>query len=86
MYICICNNVFSSQNTLVSHIHHMGGSVRKDFDCSKITHLIASKVGGEKYQYAVTFKIPVMSALWVRLAWEQRHELGIRSTDYSLVK
>lgn len=73
------------QNGLVSCIHHMGGSVRKDFDCNKITHLLASKVGGEKYQYAVTFNIPVMSASWVYSAWEKRHELGVRATDSSMV-
>lgn len=82
-------NIYSvfvfGQNWLVTCIHHMGGSIRKDFDCSKITHLIANKVGGEKYHYAVTFKIPVMCASWVRSAWEQRHELGIRATDYTLV-
>lgn len=63
----------------------MGGSIRKDFDYNKITHLIANRVGGEKYQYAVTFNIPVMSASWVFAAWEKRHEMGIRATDKDLV-
>lgn len=63
----------------------MGGSIRKEFDCNKISHLIANKVGGEKYQYAVTFNIPVMSASWVHLAWEKRHELGVRATDPAVV-
>ncbi len=63
----------------------MGGSIRKEFDCNKITHLIANKVGGEKYQYAVTFNIPVMSASWVHLAWEKRHERSVRATDSSMV-
>lgn len=63
----------------------MGGSIRKEFDCNKITHLIANRVGGEKYQYAVTFNIPVMSASWVHSAWEKRHELGVRAIDSSVV-
>ncbi|XP_046640377.1 protein ECT2-like [Daphnia pulicaria] len=71
-------------NTLVSCIHHMGGSIRKEFDCNKITHLIANKVGGEKYQYAVTFNIPVMSASWVHLAWEKRHDLSVRAIDSTM--
>ena len=63
----------------------MGGSIRKEFDCNKITHLIANKVGGEKYQYAVTFNIPVMSASWVHLAWEKRHDLSVRAIDSTMV-
>ena len=63
----------------------MGGSIRKEFDCNKITHLIANKVGGEKYQYAVTFNIPVMSASWVYLAWEKRHDRNARATDSVMV-
>lgn len=59
----------------------MGGSIRKDFDYNRITHLIANKVGGEKYQYAVTFNIPVMSASWVHAAWENRHDLGFKATE-----
>lgn len=69
----------------MSCIHHMGGSIRKEFDCNKITHLIANKVGGEKYQYAVTFKIPVMNSSWVHSAWEKRHELGVRAIDSPMV-
>ena len=63
----------------------MGGSIRKDFDYNRITHLIANKVGGEKYQYAVTFNIPVMSAVWVHEAWEKRHEPNIKATSEILV-
>ena len=59
----------------------MGGSIRKDFDYNRITHLIANKVGGEKYQYAVTFNIPVMSAAWVHESWEKRHDLDCKATD-----
>jgi len=59
----------------------MGGSIRKDFDYSRITHLIANKVGGEKYQYAVTFNIPVMSASWVHTAWENRHDQNFKATE-----
>jgi len=73
-------------NWLVSCIHHMGGSIRKDFDYNRITHLIANKVGGEKYQYAVTFNIPVMSASWVHTAWENRHDLHFKATEKDSMK
>lgn len=62
----------------------MGGSLRKDID-RKVTHLIAGCPGGEKYRYARTFGVPVMSETWVTSAWENRHVLGYSCSDANVV-
>lgn len=49
----------------------MGGSIRKDMS-AKVTHLIANVSGGDKYQYAATFRVPVMNMQWVYDSWEKR--------------
>lgn len=49
----------------------MGGSIRKDMS-AKVTHLIANVSGGDKYQYAATFRVPVMNMQWVYASWEKR--------------
>lgn len=41
--------VFFFQTKLVNLIHSMGGCIRKDMN-SKITHLISTHSGGDKYQ------------------------------------
>ncbi|XP_057663730.1 protein ECT2 [Diorhabda carinulata] len=69
---------------LVSLIHHMGGSIRKDMS-SKVTHLIANTVGGEKYQYASTFRVPIMNPSWVVDSWENRHDLDFTVTREDFV-
>lgn len=68
---------------LIPLIHHMGGSIRKDM-VAKVTHLIANCCGGDKYQYATTFKVPVMSQDWVTACWDQRKDLTLCSTIDSL--
>lgn len=62
----------------------MGGSIRKDM-ASKITHLIANTCGGDKYQYAVTFRVPVMSEMWVYAMWEKRNEKTISAASEEMV-
>ena len=87
--VVVCFTGFKTRDEvswLVSHVHHMSGSIRKDFDYNRITHVIANRVGGEKYQYAVTFKIPVMSGTWVRQVWEQRHKLTMSTSDELMVR
>ena len=37
------------QSRLADLVHHMGGSIRKDFS-SRVTHLVANCTGGEKYR------------------------------------
>ncbi|XP_053956531.1 protein ECT2 isoform X1 [Anastrepha ludens] len=69
---------------LVNLIHSMGGCIRKDMN-SKITHLICNQSGGDKYQYAKTFRLTVVRPAWVYGAWERRDELQFRATtdDFS---
>lgn len=65
---------------LVRLVQYMGGSIRKEMSAS-VTHLIAQGVGGKKYQYAITFRVPVMSELWVFQAWERRKEVGFAAAS-----
>lgn len=58
----------------------MGGSIRKDMS-AKVTHLIANVSGGDKYQYAATFRVPVMNLQWVHASWEHRQELDFTATQ-----
>lgn len=56
---------------LVNIIHFMGGSIRKDMN-TKVTHLICNSSMGEKYQYAMTFRLPAIRPSWVIESWAQR--------------
>lgn len=67
-------------NRLIQLIHYMGGSIRKDMG-AKVTHLIANSRGGEKYLYAATFRVPIMSEAWVTACWEQRNNVGVTATQ-----
>jgi hypothetical protein len=73
------------QNRLITLIHNMGGSIRRDM-VSKVTHLIANSCGGDKYQYAVTFRVPVMSETWVHATWEKRKETTISAASEEMVR
>lgn len=65
---------------LVNLIHSMGGSIRKELN-SKVTHLICNSSSGEKYQYAMTFRLTVIRACWVYDAWEQRNDSLFSATE-----
>lgn len=65
---------------LVTLIHSMGGSIRKELN-SKVTHLICNSSSGEKYQYAMTFRLTVVRACWVYDAWEQRNNPSFVATE-----
>ncbi|XP_065360753.1 protein ECT2 isoform X2 [Calliphora vicina] len=69
---------------LVNLIHSMGGCIRKDMN-SKITHLISTHSGGDKYQYAKTFRLTVVRPAWVYAAWERKNDLEFKATteDFS---
>lgn len=69
---------------LMQMIHSMGGRIRKDVD-SKMTHLVAQRSGGAKYQYAMTFRVPVVGASWVREAWAMRPQCDYSAADLSVV-
>ncbi|XP_014215681.1 protein ECT2 isoform X3 [Copidosoma floridanum] len=69
---------------LVNMIHFMGGSVRKDMS-EKVTHLIANCCRGPKYWYAVTFRVPIMSAEWVTTLWTMRDDVSSISVDENTI-
>ncbi|XP_072264220.1 protein ECT2 isoform X2 [Pyxicephalus adspersus] len=65
---------------LVTLVHHMGGTIRKDFS-SKVTHLIANSTHGDKFRVAVSLGTPIMKADWILKAWEKRNELEFSAMD-----
>lgn len=70
---------------LVHQIHFMGGSIRKDMN-TKITHLICNTAMGEKYQYAMTFRLPALRPGWVSDAWANRDQLKFNAAAESFMK
>ncbi|XP_076645873.1 protein ECT2-like isoform X7 [Halictus rubicundus] len=69
---------------LINMIHNMGGSIRKEMG-AKVTHLIANCCGGDKYRYAVTFRVPVMSMDWVTALWNARNDISIYGNNEELI-
>uniref|UniRef100_A0A8B9H3I0 Epithelial cell transforming 2 n=1 Tax=Astyanax mexicanus TaxID=7994 RepID=A0A8B9H3I0_ASTMX len=63
---------------LVSLVHHMGGTIRKDFS-AKVTHLIAHSTHGEKYRLAVCMGTPILTPDWIRKAWEHKDEINFHA-------
>ncbi|KAM7359032.1 epithelial cell transforming 2 pebble isoform 3-T4 [Cochliomyia hominivorax] len=63
----------------------MGGCIRKDMN-SKITHLISTHSGGDKYQYAKTFRLTVVRPAWVYAAWERKDDIDFRATTEEFSK
>ncbi|XP_030571512.1 protein ECT2 isoform X2 [Drosophila novamexicana] len=70
---------------LVNLIHSMGGCIKKDLN-TKTTHLICNHSGGEKYQYAKTFRLTVVRPAWVYAAWSARDSLEFEATQDSFTK
>ena len=64
-----------------SWIQWMGGSVLKDIDNLRVTHLVTDNFQGEKYLYATKFGIPVMSTEWIKNAWNNRTDVEFNSTS-----
>ncbi|XP_020288893.1 protein ECT2-like isoform X5 [Pseudomyrmex gracilis] len=69
---------------LAAMVLNMGGSIRKEMG-TKITHLIANHCGGEKYRYADTFSLPIMSADWVVALWNARDDVYSYAFDEELI-
>ncbi|XP_028259456.1 protein ECT2 isoform X3 [Parambassis ranga] len=65
---------------LVNLVHHMGGTIRKDFS-TKVTHLIAYSTHGEKYRLAVCMGTPILTPLWIQKAWERRDDVGFHAGE-----
>uniref|UniRef100_A0A1B6CR30 DH domain-containing protein n=2 Tax=Clastoptera arizonana TaxID=38151 RepID=A0A1B6CR30_9HEMI len=81
--LVICFTGFRKKEELARLIvltHNMGGSIRKDM-AGTVTHLIAHKCMGEKYQYALAFSLPVMAASWVHNTWAMRAQVGYSAAD-----
>ncbi|KAL7732556.1 hypothetical protein ACLKA6_019189 [Drosophila palustris] len=70
---------------LVNLIHSMGGCIKKDLN-TKTTHLICNHSGGEKYQYAKTFRLTVVRPAWVLAAWSARDSKEFEATQDSFTK
>ncbi|XP_066503593.1 protein ECT2 isoform X2 [Hoplias malabaricus] len=65
---------------LVNLVHHMGGTIRKDFS-AKVTHLIAHSTHGEKYRLAVCMGTPILTPDWIHKAWEHRDDINFHAGD-----
>lgn len=59
---------------LCNLVHHMGGSIRREFS-GRVTQLVANSIHGQKYRAAVSLGTMIMTVEWVRKCWERRHEL-----------
>lgn len=58
----------------------MGGSIRKEMN-HRATHLICSNAYGEKYRYALTFRLNVVRSSWVLDAWRNKNKAGFVAKD-----
>ncbi|XP_077293738.1 epithelial cell transforming 2 pebble isoform X3 [Arctopsyche grandis] len=84
-FICFTGFRIKEELThLITLIHHMGGSIRKDMS-ARVTHLIANSSGGEKYKYATTFRVPVVDRAWVERFWGDRNIVERRALDEALL-
>ncbi|KAJ0181265.1 hypothetical protein K1T71_003350 [Dendrolimus kikuchii] len=84
----ICFSGFRKKDELtylITLIHYMGGSIRKDMS-SKVTHLIAAAATGDKYRYASGFGLPVLARSWVDACWERRDDPHCLATEEAIIK
>ncbi|KYM99735.1 Protein ECT2 [Cyphomyrmex costatus] len=69
---------------LANMILNMGGSIRKEMGI-KVTHLIANHCSGEKYRYADTFGLPIMSIEWVIALWTAKDDISTYANNEELI-
>ncbi|XP_067205305.1 protein ECT2 isoform X10 [Linepithema humile] len=69
---------------LANMILNMGGSIRKEMGI-KVTHLIANHCSGEKYRYADTFGLPIMSVEWVIALWNAKDDVSSYANSEELI-
>ncbi|XP_018047077.1 PREDICTED: protein ECT2 isoform X3 [Atta colombica] len=69
---------------LANMILNMGGSIRKEMGI-KVTHLIANHCSGEKYRYADTFGLPIMSIEWVIALWNTKDDISTYANNEELI-
>uniref|UniRef100_A0A8C8GMF7 Protein ECT2 n=1 Tax=Oncorhynchus tshawytscha TaxID=74940 RepID=A0A8C8GMF7_ONCTS len=82
--LSLCFTGFRSKEevkNLVNLVHHMGGSIRKDFS-TKVTHLIAYSTHGEKYKLAVCMGTPILTPKWIHKAWEHRDDFHAGDEEF----
>ena len=90
--IGVCFNPYSKRfKSEIKHcftlIHRMGGSVIKDVKSTRLTHLVTDVCRGDKYRYASTFGIPVMSISWVKDAWQNhQNDVNFKATETDFVE
>jgi RhoGEF, Guanine nucleotide exchange factor for Rho/Rac/Cdc42-like GTPases len=85
--IVICITGFrNKQETmkLIDITKHMGGKLRKEMNY-QVTHLIANCVSGEKYKYAMGFRVPVLTKEFVLSAWEKRYDVNFKADEPSFM-
>ncbi|KAM7410629.1 hypothetical protein PAMA_001863 [Pampus argenteus] len=81
--LALCFTGFRNKDeikNLVNLVHHMGGTIRKDFS-TKVTHLIAYSTHGEKYKLAVCMGTPILTPLWIHKAWERRDDVSFHAGE-----
>lgn len=75
--IIVCFTGFKEKtklSQLCALVHFMGGSVRRDFN-SKVSHLVANSVHGDKYRAAVGLGTCIMTEEWIHKCWDRRSNL-----------
>ncbi|KAM6962669.1 protein ECT2 isoform 2-T2 [Aplochiton taeniatus] len=83
LHLSLCFTGFRHKEevkTLVNLVHHMGGTIRKDFS-TKVTHLIAYSTHGEKYKLAVCMGTPILTPTWIHKAWERRDDVSFHAGE-----
>lgn len=70
---------------LCNLVHHMGGSIRREFS-GRVTQLVANSIHGQKYRTAVSLGTMIMTEEWVTKCWERRHELEASALDEGMEK
>ncbi|XP_011644444.1 protein ECT2 isoform X4 [Pogonomyrmex barbatus] len=69
---------------LANMVLNMGGSIRKEVGM-KVTHLIANHCSGEKYRYADTYGLPIMSTEWVIALWNAKDDISSTASNEELI-
>ncbi|XP_073255407.1 protein ECT2-like [Porites lutea] len=89
----MCNNIVcftgfrkkEELGRLCNLVHHMGGSIRREFS-GRVTQLVANSIHGQKYRTAVSLGTMIMTEEWVTRCWERRNELGATAMDEGMEK
>lgn len=72
------------QGKLVNLVRAMGGKVSRKMGCN-ITHLVANRNFGKRYEYAAQHIIPIMADEWIIKNWGRRKIVGSLALDDNMV-